>query len=314
VDRLHILATTRVALYGLLLSSALWSQSAKPTLAPASKGRSLGLAERSNAGVLGFQNRPGEEEYNRAVGFYLERSYLEAAAAYQIACNKLNAKACTDLGVMYRLGQGVKRNYPRAAELLQLGCDGGSGLGCSNLGLMYWNNFMPKDDKHAADLFRRGCDTGDRDGCRVMGFMYEKGLGVAKDSERAARFYQKAHEYRIPFIVEDGLILIETTLNGGPVKLIVDTGGTTALGAKFLPSTSPSEPATEMLESLHGRSAVYPTSVEWSFDGITEKVSAVVGDLTFPDGTDGILGADILERFKSARFDFHNSVLILEHE
>lgn len=156
-----------------------------------------------------------------------------------------------------------------------------------------WNNFMPKDDKRAVELFNRGCDIGDRGGCRVMGFMYERGLGVAKD-------------------LEDGLILINTTLNGALVKFIVDTSGTTALGAKLMPSSGLPDSPSETLESLHGRSAVYPTRVEWSFDGTTVKIPAVVGALTFPDGTDGILGADILERFKSARFDFHNSVLILE--
>lgn len=301
-----------VALYGFLFCSALLAQGTKPSFPLTSNGSSLGISERSTAGVLGLQSRPGEEDYNRAAGFYLAGSYLEAAAAYQVACNKLDANACTDLGVMYRLGQGVKRNYPRAAELLQLGCDGGSGLGCSDLGLMYWNNYMPKDDQRAVELFKRGCDIGDRGGCRVMGFMYERGLGVAKDLDRAALFYQKAHEYRIPFTVQDGLILINTTLNGGPVKLIVDTGGTTALGTKFLPSSDLPDSPTETLESLHGSSVVYPTRVEWSFDGTTVKIPAVVGALTFPDGTDGILGADILERFKSARFDFHNSVLILE--
>jgi hypothetical protein len=259
-----------------------------------------------------LQNRPGEEDYNRAAAFYLKRAYAEAAAAYQIACDKLNAKACTDLGVMYRLGQGMKRNYPRAAELLTLGCNVGSGLGCSDLGLMYWNNFMPKDDKRAADLFKRGCDDGDTNGCRVIGFMYEEGLGVAKDLDLAALFYQKAHEHRIPFKVQDGLILIDTILNGAFVRLIVDTGGTTALGAKFLPGTSLADLAPETLESLHGGSAVYPISVDWSLDGVTETIPAVAGSLNFPDGTDGILGANVLERFKSARFDFHNSVLTLE--
>jgi hypothetical protein len=254
---------------------------------------------------------PDEEEYSRAARSYQKGFYSEAVASYQIACDNLNAKACTDLGVMYRRGEGVKRNFPHAADLLLRGCNGGNGLGCSNLGLMYWYGQMPKDDHRVVALFQQGCDKGDKNGCRVLGFMYENGQGVTKDPKRAATFYQRAREHQIPFTVKDRLILIETTVNGADAKLIVDSGGTTVLGRRFLP-TPPVDPPTETLDSLHGSSAVYPITVVWTLDGRDKQVRAVTGDLNFPNNSDGILGADILETFKSARFDFQTSVLILE--
>lgn len=56
-------------------------------------------------------------------------------------------------------------------------------------------------------------------------------------------------------------------------------------------------------------------TVGWNLDGVIKNLHAVAGGgLTFPHETDGIFGADILERFKSARFDFQNSLLILEDE
>ena len=212
-------------------------------------------------------NNLGEENYNRAARLIEKDRYIEAATAYTVACDNLYAKACTDLGVMYRRGQGVRRSYPKAAELLLRGCDGGNGLGCSDLGLMYWEGVMPKDDHRAVALFQRGCDEGDNNGCRVLGFMYEKGQGVTKDQTRAALFYQRAREHRIPFTAQGGLILIETTVNGAATKLIVDTGGTTAFGMRFLPPAKPLDAPAESLDSLHGSSAVYPITVVWTLDG-----------------------------------------------
>jgi len=59
---------------------------------------------------------------------------------------------------------------------------------------------------------------------------------------------------------------------------------------------------------------VYPISVIWSLDGQSKHVAAIAGEFNLPNGTDGILGADMLETFQSARFDFLNSVLILEDQ
>ena len=272
----------------------------------------LALFSQDREPILG--NNLGEESYSRAARLMEKGRYIEAATAYEVACDNLYAKACTDLGVMYRRGQGVRRNYPRAAELLLRGCDGGNGLGCSNLGLMYWYGVMPKDDRRAVALFQRGCDEGDNNGCRVLGFMYEKGQGVTKDQARAAIFYQRAREHRIPFTAKGGLILIETTVNGVETKLIVDTGGTTAFGTRFLPPAGPLDAPAESLDSLHGSSAVYPIIVVWTLDGGDKRMPAVAGDINFPNNADGILGANTLESFRSVRFDFLNSVLILEDQ
>ena len=98
------------------------------------------------------------------------------------------------------------------------------------------------------------------------------------------------------------------------MKLIVDTGGTTAFGKSFLPPTQALDSPTRTLESVHGSSQVYPITVVWSFDGRNTQLAAVAGDLSLPNDSDGILGADILETFRSVRFDFLSSVLILEDQ
>jgi len=299
-----------------LFCPALFSQSSAPVEGQGSNAsRSLlGTSERHNLS----RDVRGGDDYSEAARLYQRGRYSEAANAYKIACDHFNAKACTDLGVMCRRGQGVRKNYPRAADLSLRGCDRGNALGCTNLGLMYWSNVLPKNDKRAVELFERGCDGGDKNGCRALAFMYENGQGVPKDITRAAMLYQKAneqaHEHRIPFTVQDGLILIETKINDEIVKLVVDTGATTGLALRFLRPRQPADLPTETLDLVHGSMQVYPISVTWSLDGESKQVAAIAGEFHLPNGADGIVGADILESFQSARFDFTNLVLILEDQ
>jgi len=54
--------------------------------------------------------------------------------------------------------------------------------GCSNLGVMYQlGEGVGKDLAKAVELYRKACDGGDMVGCSVLGFMYENGKGVGKD-------------------------------------------------------------------------------------------------------------------------------------
>jgi TPR repeat protein len=143
-------------------------------------------------GTVDWKNLRSEAKYDRGARLFLVGRYAEAAGAYKSACESSNPKACTDLGVMYNRGIGVKRNYPLAGGLYRKGCDGGNALGCANLGIMHWKNQLPKDDELAVDLFRRACDGGDSGGCLALGFMYENGDGIPKDKGRAAELYRQA--------------------------------------------------------------------------------------------------------------------------
>jgi hypothetical protein len=191
-DRKHLIQAIGIGLGLLLLCLPIFSQGTAAT-APANTAHlAAKFAGSTRTGTISWQNLRGETDYNRAVVFYREGKYAQALGPYEKACGASYAAACTDLGVMNRLGQGLKRNYVRAADLYQRGCGGGNALGCINLGLMYWYNFLPKDDSHAAELFRQGCDDGDGTGCLALGFMYENGQGVLKDESRAANLYEQA--------------------------------------------------------------------------------------------------------------------------
>jgi len=61
------------------------------------------------------------------------------------------------------------------------------------LGLAYdTGDGEPTDIAHALTLYRMACDDDYAMGCASLGDSYRFGHGVAKDTTRAAEFYQKA--------------------------------------------------------------------------------------------------------------------------
>lgn len=77
------------------------------------------------------------------------------------ACDGNVYEACSDLGVIYFDGKGVKKYYKRAAELFNKACNGGYADGCSNLGVMYEHGEGVKMDiTRAMGYYRRACDAG----------------------------------------------------------------------------------------------------------------------------------------------------------
>ena len=152
---------------------------------------SLAPADMDSKNVVRWQSLIGEEKYDQGARLFRKGRYELAATAYKRACEAFSPKACTNLGVMYRSGLGVKKDYALSAEFNRRGCQGGNALGCTNLGIMYWEGSLLKDDRRAVDLFSKGCQGGDSGGCLGLGFMYENGQGVKRDSRRAAEFYRK---------------------------------------------------------------------------------------------------------------------------
>ena len=58
---------------------------------------------------------------------------MRAAGFYRVACERGYAAGCSNLGVAYEHGWGVRRDVTRAVALYRQACDAGEALGCSNL-------------------------------------------------------------------------------------------------------------------------------------------------------------------------------------
>lgn len=115
-----------------------------------------------------------------------------AAVLYQFACEGGFASGCTNLGYMYRDGQGVSQNYDRAIELYQQGCEGGSAGGCFGLGHMYGTGKgVSRDYDRAVELFKQSCDGGNASGCSSLGNYYRLGISVSQDTSLARKYLQQ---------------------------------------------------------------------------------------------------------------------------
>ncbi len=126
-----------------------------------------------------------------------------------------------------------------------------------------------------------------------------------------------AGEHQLPFQARDGLIYIEAQVNGIRAKVLVDTGAMqTMLSVKVVPTLEASSRITVNMAKGSVSALSIPVGLTLGNPDQRQRrcsfhLNAVVGDFKFL-GADGVVGLDVLGLFKSATFDFKNSVLILE--
>lgn len=86
-----------------------------------------------------------------------DNNYHDAVPLCIKECNENEGRSCTNLGILYRQGQGVGLNYNQAKT-----------------------------------YFEKACKLDDGDGCAWLGELYEDGLGVSQDKNNAKTYYAKA--------------------------------------------------------------------------------------------------------------------------
>ena len=115
-----------------------------------------------------------------------------AAVYYRQGCDLGDARACTNLGVMFENGQGVFGDEVKAAELYVKGCESNDSLGCTYLGFMYQaGRGVPQSPVKAYEMFRQGCEDSHSIACTHLGILFETGQGVHMDYGKAGRFYSQ---------------------------------------------------------------------------------------------------------------------------
>jgi TPR repeat protein len=109
-----------------------------------------------------------DSEYNDE-----NRSKLGAAARLiwdEKECFNNNWGACTNAGVTYSDGDGVKQDYAKALDRFTKACDHDDDAGCYDLGIVYENGEGVKADyNQAVALYKKSCDLGSASGCGVYG-------------------------------------------------------------------------------------------------------------------------------------------------
>lgn len=136
-------------------------------------------------------------------------------------------------------------------------------------------------------------------------------------SSPAARRDTRAGEYRVPFQVHDGLIYVQGRVNGVRATMLIDTGAAlTTFTLRVVPTLDTDSRIAINMAKGSVLASRPPVGFVLGDSDLRERhcsflQNGVVGRFKFLD-VDGLVGQDVLSRFKSLTFDFKNSTLILE--
>lgn len=105
--------------------------------------------------VAGYSYETGEDR---------KKDLVTAMILYQASCKNGTIQACNSAGSLYR---DEFHDDFKAVEFYKKACDLKDGNGCSNLGIMYLSGRGVKENlTTASELFGKGCDLKSELGCK----------------------------------------------------------------------------------------------------------------------------------------------------
>ena len=143
----------------------------------------VGLAEPIVAGPL----EDGYAAYKRS-------DFKTALRLWRPLAEHGSAEAQTNLGNMYRIGQGVRQNYAQALKWYLLAAEQGEAVAQYNLGNRYRNGRGVRRQNYLEALkwYRLAAEQGLADAQFSLGLMYDNGEGVMRDFVQAYKWYNLA--------------------------------------------------------------------------------------------------------------------------
>jgi uncharacterized protein len=110
------------------------------------------------------------------------------------SCDAGDATNCTELGVRYINGTGVKKDSVTATQLFTQSCGRKDAEGCFYLSMIFGKGIDGTvDNARAIKHMDEACSLGSPRGCTFMGKAYERAPElVSTDKARAADYYKKA--------------------------------------------------------------------------------------------------------------------------
>lgn len=133
--------------------------------------------------------------YEDAGAAYTRGDYATALRLMRPLADQGDARAQSNLGLMYAEGKGVPQDFAEAVRWYRKAADQGYARAQSNLGLKYDDGQgVPQDYAEAVKWYRKAADQGYARAQFNLGDMYAEGKGVPKDPAEAVRWYRKAAE------------------------------------------------------------------------------------------------------------------------
>ncbi len=120
-----------------------------------------------------------------------------------------------------------------------------------------------------------------------------------------ARGQAVREQIRVPFKVQNGAILIETSINGKPATLLIDSGAKRSTFS--LEYTGVVDGSITIISSA-GIQHVPIGNASCKLAGVSFNVEAAF--VQAPPVADGLIGFDILSAFRSVTIDFEHGELI----
>ena len=121
------------------------------------------------------------------------KDYATAFKLWRPLAEQGDAVTQSNLGVMYRTGQGVTQDYKEALKWSRLAAEQGNAIAQTSLGFMYNNGQgVLQDYKEAVKWYRLAAEQGHASAQVNLALMYDKGWGVLQDYVRAHMWYNLA--------------------------------------------------------------------------------------------------------------------------
>ena len=141
--------------------------------------------------VLLSAGAAGAQDFDAGVAAYHRGDYAAALKEWRPLAEAGLVEAQVNLGIMYRLGEGVPQDKAEAARWDRLAAGQGDAQAQFNLAVQYDNgDGVPQDKTEAARWYRLAADQGYANAQLNVGFMYDFGEGVSQDKAEAVRWYQ----------------------------------------------------------------------------------------------------------------------------
>jgi TPR repeat protein len=143
--------------------------------------------------LLGSVGMSWSADFQKGLTAYKSGDYATALREWTPLAKQGNAFAQSNLGFIYRIGDGVPKDYKSALKWFRLAAEQGNASAQYNLGVMYRKGQGgPQDAKTALKWFRLAAEQGNASAQYNLGAMYENGLGAPEDFEAAVKWYERS--------------------------------------------------------------------------------------------------------------------------
>jgi TPR repeat protein len=131
--------------------------------------------------------------FQKGLDAYNSGDYATALKEWAPLAEQGQAKAQSNLGLMYNIGQGVLQDYKKAVKWYILSAEQGQATAQSNLGILYENGQgVLQDYKTAVKWYTLSAEQGYASAQSNLGNMYATGQGVLKDEVYAHMWWNIA--------------------------------------------------------------------------------------------------------------------------